>query len=200
MAEMKRDFSGAYRKVSAGLNLGRAAHRQSSKWAANMVRILKQSAADMKKAGRGRKTGQLARSVGMRVGEHGGSYQVFLGTGLHVGLPATRYARIQDEGGTIRMKDKMLTIPAPGVKGRISNYPGGFFMKTAKGNLVYFAPPSAKSGRIRTLKPLFLLRRQVTLPETAWFSGPVERQVGTLRLAMQPAELFRVAMKMAGSR
>lgn len=200
MAELKRDFSGAYRKVSAGLNLGRAAHKQASTWVATMVRILKQSAADMKKAGQGRKTGQLARSVGMKVTENSGAYEVLLGTGQHVGLPATRYAKIQDEGGTIRMKDKMLTIPAPGVKGRISNYPGGFFMKTRKGNLVYFAPPSAKSGRIRTLKPLFWLRRQVTLLETAWFSGPISRQVASLRLAMQPAELFRKAMEMAGSR
>lgn len=200
MAEFKRDFTGAKFKVAAGLNLGRAAHRQASRWAANMVRILKASAADMKASGPGRKTGQLARSVGMRVGGDVDRYQVVLGTGLYVGQPSTRYATIQDEGGTIHMKDKWLTIPFPGVKGRAANYPGAFAMKTAKGNVVIFQDTHTKGGRIRTLKPLFLLRRQVTLPETAWFSGPIHRQSDLLRLAMQQGELFRVAMQMAGGR
>ena len=68
------------------------------------------------------------------------------------------YARIQDMGGTITPKrGRYLTIPLGGTRGSIRGHSGGFFIKSKRGNLLYVK--KAGSG----IKPLFVLKRQVTL-------------------------------------
>lgn len=184
------DMAGALRKNLVLKALPVAARKQVEMWAVDTVTMLKRSASDMKSSDR--KTGHMARNVSMRVEQNSDFYSIYIGTGLP-GFKSVKYANIQDKGGVIRAKGKMLTIPAPGVKGTIHNYPGGFFMKTRKGNTVYFAAPSAKSGRVHTLKPLFLLRRQVTIPASGWFTTPINVRKPALAAMMQPGTVYKVA-------
>ena len=72
------------------------------------------------------------------------------------------YARIHEHGGIIKAKNvKYLTIPLPAAGGRdtsdarIRDFPGGAFIKSKAGNLLYI---DGESG-----EPLFLLRESVTI-------------------------------------
>lgn len=78
--------------------------------------------------------------------------QVEVGTNL-------KYAQIQDKGGTITPKrGQYLTIPLGGTRGSPRNHPGGFFIKSKAGNLLYVIK-TGKTG----IKPLFVLKKSVTL-------------------------------------
>jgi hypothetical protein len=203
VAEFKivRDFSAAIRKTQALKAVPRAFKRVITGWAAETVQVLKRSATDMKKSGPGRKTGQLARSVGMEISAAEEAYKVTVGTGVGRGL-ASKYARIQDEGGTIHKKDKMLTIPLPGVKGTIRNFPGGFFFKSKAGNVLYVMPRWKKvrggeNSKSAGFTPLFVLKDQVTLPATMWFTGPMRTRLEYLEEAARPENVLKVAQMIA---
>lgn len=193
---IQADFAGAMKKAAALRRIPAATKKQASRWAADTVKELKISAKSMHKSeqqGRG-KTGHLARNIGMVVTAGEDHYQVLVGTGVG-SLQTVKYASIQDKGGTIRAKGKMLTIPFPGVKGRASNF-DCFPLRTAKGNVILFEAKHNKRGTKTTLKPLFLLRRQVTLPATEWFSRPMAIRKPALEVMMQPSSVYKVAEEM----
>lgn len=195
MAGIKADFGGALRKTQVLARIPKATKYQATLWGSDTLRMLKERARSMQKAGKGRKTGQLARNVGMEVSANPERWQILLGTGVGRTLQV-KYARIQDQGGAIKMKDKMLTIPLGSTKGLIRNFPGGFFFKSRAGNLIY-AMRSGKGKRAR-IKPLFVLKDQVTLPATHWFSGIVSARKADLGEMMKPGTVLRVAEGMVG--
>jgi hypothetical protein len=191
MPELKitRDAAEAMRKTAAMKAMPRAVKKIITRWGAESVKDLKDRARNMQKSGRGRKTGPQARRNGMTIGASEQFFKTEVGTGVGGGI-TSKYARIQDEGGIIRKKDKMLTIPLPGVKGTIANYPGGFFIKSKAGNVLYVIPRFRKArgsagsisdySRSGGLKPLFILKDQVTIPPTRWFSNPMSYRLAIL--------------------
>jgi hypothetical protein len=193
------DFSGAKRKTQAMKNIDKANRYQMEKWNSETVKELKKSAKAMKKSAN--KTGQLARNVGGETKSNGqGLTQTAVGTGVG-GTGTVPYADIQDQGkysktksGVIKARNKkFLTIPLGGTKGTAANFPNSFIMKTSKGNLLI----CEKKGE-HGLRALFLLRRQVAIPASNWFSGPLEKRLEVLEMMVSPEAVWPVAEKMAG--
>lgn len=198
------DIGGALRKTAALLKVPQAAKKQLTRWGANSVKELKRVAAGMKRAGSGRKSGQLARAVGMMMD----------GRTLTVGTNVARegdvkYAKIQDEGGTIRPKGHpYLAIPLKGIKDRPKDHPNAFVIETKKGNVLLVeemwrgAGGAGKgwrgSGYKRGLRMLFLLKEEVTLPPTRWFSGTMRMMESLLPGYMDEKQILDEAAKMAG--
>ena len=59
---------------------------------------------------------------------------ITIGTGGFIGKRPVVYARIQEEGGTIKPKGHpFLTIPLSGVKGVVANYPDGILHQVEEG-------------------------------------------------------------------
>ncbi len=205
MAEFKieKDMTGALKKTQALANVPKAFKKTVTAWAADSVKELKRSASDMKKSGPGRKTGQLARSVGMKVtGDAEKSMSVAVGTGVG-GTLASKYAKIQDEGGTIKPKNKKyLAIPLPGTKGVPANFPDAFIIKSKKGNLLIVQRKWKKvrggenSRQTNNLELLFALKKEVTLPATQWFSRPMRQRLAYLEAMTTPERIYEEAEKM----
>jgi hypothetical protein len=83
-----------------------------------------------------------------------------------IGAPGIPYASIQEFGGTIHAKGKLLTIPLPAaldsrgvpLKASAREWKNTFVAKSKKGNLIIFQ----KVGS--TIIPLYVLKSQVTIP------------------------------------
>jgi hypothetical protein len=195
---IKVDLGGALRKTATLAKVPQAALRQLKRWGANSVKDLQREAAGMKKSGSGRKTGQLARAVGRLTRER----MLIVGTNVNRETDV-KYARIQDEGGTIRAKKKCLAIPLKGVKMRARDYPDAFVITSKKGNVLLV---QQKWGKVRGgensvrkgLTPLFLLKPEVHLPATRWFSGTMMRMESLLPGYMDERVILDEAAKMAG--
>jgi hypothetical protein len=194
MSQIKADFSGALHKTAVMVRLPKATKHVLTQWATDTVMMLKKSAAAMQKSGPGRKTGLLARNIGMQATPSEDLYKILIGTGVG-GTQSVKYASIQDQGGVIKAKKKYLTIPLGSTKGLIRNFPGGFFFKSAAGNVLYALRVGSK--RNPKIKPLFLLREQVTLPATHWFSGITDARAKDLAEAMKQGNILKVAEGMA---
>jgi len=190
--KFERDITLALKKTEIVKNIPRAARKIATRWAAESVEILKRSAASLQRSGKGRHSANLSKNIAMETRLAGEDLHVAVGTGVG---PAKNviYARIQDEGGTIRKKDKRLTIPLGDTKGIIANFPDGFFVESAAGNVLY----CQRVGKRGKLKPLFVLKDEVTLPPTYWFSGPMRRQREDLDRLLEPDYLFMQAEVMA---
>jgi hypothetical protein len=163
-------MAGAMRKTATLRNIPAAFCRQSENWASQTVRYIKQSY----KGGRvfRRPPVDLDERLDMRVKRQGEEMLILIGTGVHIGRKEVVYAQIQEEGGTVKPRGHpFLTIPLPGVKGTASQYPHAFLATTASGQWM-LAEPKGKTG----IRPLFLLRRSVTLPARRWFSRPIEER------------------------
>lgn len=226
MIGVRADFAGAEKKSAACLNISKAMRFQATRWAADTVRSLKRSAASMQKGhamGHG-KSGQLARAVGMRVtNAPGRAYMVTVGTGITMPNPI-KYAKIQDEGGTIRAKNASftiqnikgkphlgpyLTVPLRGVKGRMRDYPGAFVIRAKSGRLLVVQPRWSKargkkagwlgSGYQSSIKPLFVLKSSVELKATHWFTGIIEGRAPELAEMMDPGTVLNIAEQMGGN-
>jgi hypothetical protein len=140
----------------------------------------------------GRKSGEMGRNVGMEIRGNEGAYQGYVGTGIGK-TKSVPYASIQDKGGIVTARGKWLTIPFPGVKGTASQY-DCFPLRTKRGNVILFEAKHNK--RSTTLKPLFLLRKQVRIPASAWFTNVIIANYSTLDELMDPSEVYRVAEAM----
>ena len=231
MSGIKSDFTGAMKKTAVLKTTPRAMRFQATRWASDTVKLLKRSAASMKAGaamGHG-KTGALARAVGMKIGSRGTSYSIAIGTGVAT-VHDLKYPKIQDVGGTIKaknaffiiqnIKDKprhgpFLTVPLRGVKGRVSNFPGAFAIRTKTGKFL-IAQSSRKAGDVTTkavydpllgrrtrapkakLKMLFVLKRSVKIPASYWFTNVIDRREQDLREMMDPAVVYNLASQMAG--
>lgn len=195
MSGIQQDFKGAIFKTQTLKTIPKATKYLITKWAADTLKTLKRSAAGMKKSGRGRKTGQLARNVGMLVSAGEDTYSVTLGTGLEAGKDVV-YARIQDQGGEIRpRRAKALAIPLAGVKGVPRNFPDLFFIKTKRGTMLL----CRRDGKGR-LKPMFLLKDKVQIPPSGWFSVPLANMVPVLKDLLSGPSIYNQAAKMAAEK
>lgn len=102
---LQQDFTGAIRKTNTLLHLDKAVKANLTDWGSGTVKGLKISAGAMHGAYRhhGKKTGALARSIGLKITVVDGHYQLVVGTGLGsaaASRSAEKYASIQDRGGT----------------------------------------------------------------------------------------------------
>jgi len=184
------------KKVDAIYQFKKAVKKIMTTWLSDSVKELKQSALSLKKTSNrktGVKTSQLARNIDFRIIEDEEGYHGEVGTGVGKAKNVV-YAYIQDKGGTIRKKNKMLTIPLGDIKGTIANFPDGFFVKSKKGNVLY----CYRDGK--QLKPLFLLRDEVNIPATLWFSSVMEKREPILKDMLKPENIFSEALKMVGGK
>jgi len=172
------------KKLKAQKNIPRASKYQLTRWGAFVVKYIKQVTLTgaILKVG----SGKLRRSVRMDVHDKGNLYE------LAVGTRGSKYARIHEKGGTITPKrKKYLTIPLPGIKGWARNYPNAFVIKSKKGNLLIVE----RSGKT-DLKPLFVLKKSVKIPETRWLSKSIEHKRSMLTNMLQPREVLKIAERM----
>jgi hypothetical protein len=191
-AKITVDLTGAIRKTQALKAIPSAFKYQVTSWVADTILELKRSAAGMQASGPGRKTGQMARNIGHEIKGTDAAFEVIVGTGVG-GKQSVVYAGIQDRGGTIHKKNKRLTIPFPGVKGFAREYQDTFVIKSKAGNTII----CQRQGKKGKLKPLFLLRDEVTLPATHWFSGPMAQRLAYLAAMTTPEAVFEVAQRRA---
>lgn len=142
------------------------------------------------------KTGQLGRNVSGRVGGDKNTVDVVVGTGIPPNKPVA-YASIHEYGGKITPKRaKNLTIPLPGVKGVIRDYQDGFFLKSKTGKVLYCIRDwkKVKGGenyKSAGIRPLFLLRKEVTIPARRWLGRAIDASSVHLTQALNPAEIVR---------
>ena len=186
--ELKVDMAGALRKTAALKAIPKAVRRVLQRWGAESVTELKREAGNLRKSGKGRKTSQLARSVGMKMS----SDMLAVGTNV-TRATDVKYARIQDEGGDIFAKNKKLTVPFPGVKGKARDYKDTFFITSKAGNVIL----CQRKGR-GGLKPLFLLADWVRIPGSGWFSRTMADRESLLNRYMDPEYLYDVAANSTG--
>ena len=184
------------KKVDAIYQFKKAVKKIMTTWLSDSVKELKQSALSLKKTSKskkGVKTSQLARNIDFKITEDEEGYHGEVGTGVGKAKNVV-YAYIQDKGGTIEMKDKMLTIPLGNTKGWIANFPDGFYVTSKKGNLLY----CYRDGK--RLKPLFVLKERVEIPATNWFSSVMEAREPILKDMLKPENIFSEALKMIGGK
>jgi hypothetical protein len=176
------DFTGARAKIEAMKRFPRASLYLITKWGTDTIKAIK-TARILKS-----KSGMLMRNVGIQ-SQGGDTPRVILGTGVG-SAKEVPYARIQDEGGVIHAKNKLLTIPIPPAKGRVANYPGRFYIKSKAGNVLC----CQRSGK--GLKILFVLKEQVTIPASHWFSRPLTDRLPYLDSMLEPEKLWQTAQKL----
>lgn len=135
----------------------------------------------------GRRTGALVRAAGLRkytLKKVAAGFEATLS-----GLPP--YARIQEKGGTIKAKgDGWLTVPLPpaqtpagvtrpeAIRLKRKDNKASVLFKSKKGNLII----AKKQGN--DLTPYWVLKREVDISATHWFSQSVEESLGSLELLM----------------
>jgi hypothetical protein len=188
------DLREAINKTAQLKALRAAAKKLAQGWAADTVKLLRASGLAQKKSGAGTK--HMGRNVASEttVGDKG--YTIKLGTGL-AGMNPVKYADIQDKGGTIKARDKKLTIPFPGVKGTMRSNFGGkkvIWIKSKKGNTI--ACEKIGKGDSASLRALFTLVDEVEIPASNWFSGPLEKQLPQLDLLMSEQSVLEQAARM----
>lgn len=121
--------------------------------------------------GKGGGTGHLSRNIFHKVWE---TRNKTIGS-LFVDLNKVPYARIHEKGGTIvPRRAKALTIPFPGVKGFARDFQFTFI---AKGIIFQ------KIG-LTEIKPLFILKRRVTIPRRAYLEPAIRKHQEKLRLEL----------------
>ena len=172
----------------------KAVRKIMTTWLTDTVKEAKVSAGSLKKTAgirKGSKSGQLMRNIDFILQERGNVLHGEAGTGVGRAKSVV-YSHIQDKGGTIRKKNKLLTVPLGDTKGRIANFPDGFFVKSKKGNVLY----CQRQGK--RLKPLFALKEKVEIPATSWFSSVIDKRQPILNDMMKPENVFREALKLAG--
>lgn len=195
----KFDARGALQKTAELKALPKAAKFALTEWAADTVRILKMSARTLQRSGKGKKTGQLGRNVGMLTGVKDGKWTVAVGTGIG-GTVSVPYARIQDLGGVThpRVSDKMrkwawfMYRKEAGVQARAlrKELPG---LSRGKAKEAGRMAASMYLGIALTKKD----RLTVHVPATNWFTGVVEGRKRDLAEAMRPEHIMKIAAGMA---
>jgi hypothetical protein len=112
------------------------------------------------------RSGRLQRAFTAEVQEEGDTITGTLGYVYDEPI----YARTHAYGATIRARRaRYLTIPFPGVTGRARSHLHTFVARSRRGNLIIF---QRTAGGIR---PLYLLRTQVTIPARPVLQPVVQR-------------------------
>lgn len=136
------------------------------------------------------RSAHLRRSISGRAFVGRKIVQSIIGSGLF-GRRTVKYARIQEEGGTIRPRQaKYLTVPFPGIKGRASNYQNTFVLKSKAGNLL-IVQKQEKGG----FKPLFSLKSSVNIPASHFLSESINQMKPDLRKSLRPEVILRAMDK-----
>ncbi len=142
----------------------------------NAIRIGKLSGSPLKV-----RTGVLRASLQSRVSTGGAGISAFIG--VPKDSPASSYARILEEGGTIVPKGAgALAIPvgAALAPGGTPRFPGG--PRSVPGGLIFIdrrkqgKPPllvKRIGGRNARLEVFFVLKKSVKIPATKWLSGGI---------------------------
>jgi hypothetical protein len=192
------EFDGARKKTATTKLVPRAFLYNATKWSSQTVRYIKQRI----RGGGGffkRAPKEISQRLGYKVNRISTSSAalITIGTGTHVGREEVVYAKIQETGGWIfPKKARALTIPFPGVKGSASMYRGqSFILKSHKKGDGIIAMKSGKSGR--GIKPLFLLRKNVKLPPTFWFSKSIGERLPFLQETLSEEAVWATASLMA---
>jgi hypothetical protein len=171
------DMTAAMKKTAALLKLGQASRKQATLWSAETVKMLKRQASSMRKSLQypgGKKTGMLARNIGMVVvpsGEQG--WHITLGTGV-ARTQTVPYAKIQDEGG----------VTHPRVTKRMRRWAWWAF--GASGADVY-------RGIALTSKR----KLTVKIPASKWFTNTLNYREQFLKQYMSPEAVLKTAQGMA---
>jgi hypothetical protein len=168
VSQIKKDFSGAFHKTAVLKRTPKAEKHIVTQWATDTVMMLKKRAASMQKSGKGRKTGQLARNIGMESSVREEDFKIIIGTGVGR-TQSVIYAKIQDEGGTTKAhiikprngKVLAFTVGSETVFARVVHHPGS------------------------------------KIPASRWFSGIIEARAKDLAEAMKPEHALKVAEGMA---
>lgn len=165
------------------------------RWLIGCIEPLKRSASKLRKTAHRKrawgKTSELARNIGYELRGSERELKATVGTGVG-GKKSVVYAFIQDRGGTIRAKGKKLTIPLGHTVGRVADFPDGFFVRSKKGNVLYCRREQRK------LIPLFVLKDEVNIPGTDWFSSVMAERKLELERNLSPENVFRVALEIGG--
>lgn len=156
-------------KLNAQRNIPKANKYQLTKWLAETVREAKRSAASMQKAGKGEKTGQMGRNIGMTVETTGDMTHGLVGTGVG-GMQSVKYAKIQDEGG----------ITHPTVTAKMRRWAWAMFHETKDEKFKWLA--LTKKGKL-----------DVRIPASKWFSGVIDSRRTLLDEMLSPQYVLKVA-------
>jgi hypothetical protein len=203
--EIKVDLAGALRKTAMLKQVPQATKKCLERWGASSVLALMRAASNLKKT-QHKGGGALARSNDMKWLD---DKTLAVGTNLKRKTASEKYAKIQDEGGTIRPKGHpYLAIPLRGIKDRPKDHPNAFLLETKKGNVLLVekvwskargnSPGWRGSGYKSGLRALFLLKTEVTLPATHWFSGTMRTMESLLPGYMDERQVLAEAKKMTG--
>ena len=88
------------------------------------------------------------------------------------------YARIHKFGGLILpQRGQYLAIPLPGVKLKPREYLNTFVAQSKAGNLMIF---QKWQGRGKTMRPLFILKKYIMMPERSYLRSSLHELIGTL--------------------
>jgi len=200
MMILQADFTGAIKKTMTLYSIPKAARKVLSIWGAETVKQLKRSAADLQKSGKGRKTGQLARSVSFEVDLTGEFYTAKVGTNLAGAGISSKYARIQDEGGvthptvTPRMRRwawfmyrKEQGIQRRELRRILPGLSGAQVRETARmGASKYLGIALTKKTKL-----------DVTVPASHWFTRVIDERRPALAKMMAETAILRRAEEMA---
>jgi hypothetical protein len=161
-------------KQNAMRNIPRAHKKILTAWLAGVVRLAKGEAAAMQagKKGGGKKSGQLARNVGMEVSVGEDVFQGAAGTGVGK-TQSVQYARIQDHGGVTR----------PEVTDKMRKFAWARFYATKDDKWKWLAITNSRVLNI-------------FIPRSQWFTRPWESTRPLLDEMMKPENSLRVAMNM----
>jgi hypothetical protein len=203
LSGLKADFSGAFKKMADLKATPRATKYIATKWAAETVKDLKRSAADMQKSISPihKKTGQLARATTMQVGPATGGFLLAVGTGLNT--VDVKYAKIQDVGG----------MTHPTVTDRMRRWAWWAFYKeqgAQRSALKKMLPSMGAAQRRATARmgaSKYLgialtkkTRLDVKVPASKWFTSVIDQREPVLYRDMQPDHVLAVAKIMSGER
>ena len=169
--------------------MSKAIHYQLQGWTGKTVKqIIRNLSGPILKT----RSAHLRRSITGRTFRDELIYAI-IGSGIF-GRKAVKYARKLEKGGIIKPKKaKMLTIPLPGIKGKASNFPNAFIIKSKKGNILLVE----KKGK-KGLRPLFVLKKQVKIPAFHWLRDSIKDMKPDLLRSLKPAEILKVMQRGQG--
>lgn len=207
--EFQIDMKGALHKTATLLALPKAQKHILAQFLNDKVQMLKRRAASMQKTVRnkGTKSAQMSRNIDYTMKGSPELTVATIGTGVgkanHV-----KYADIQDKGGPVRAKKAnftiqnikgkptfgpYLTVPLPGTRGSMKDYKGSFVIRTKSGKLLV-VQGKGKGGGFR---PLFVLKYEVNIPASHWFSGIMDGSEEELMKLMSAEHQLKTAEGMA---
>ena len=174
-ADFKYEFTPEGRaKLNAMHNIPKATRWMLENWLAGAALSAANSARQMQKSGKGKKSGQMARNVGFIVKPMAGGYQGIVGTGVNRKV-SVKYADIQDKGG----------LTKPEVTARSRKFFWAMFFKTHDDKW---------KGMALTKKTMF----NVFIPRSHWFTSVIESRQSLLAEMLKPANVLNIAEKLGG--